>query len=283
MPLATFSETLGYKRAAHLLRRASFITNKALIDNFAGYTASEAVEKLFDESIPVPPLPIDPKTGTEWITMPTSEANSPDNELQFFFKGWLLGQMMGIGIAPEDRLAHSVREKLAFFMHTHFTTMEEKVNNSKHLFFQYALFRYFAFDKSAVTQVNFKELTKKICVDNAMLIFLDGKLNVKGSPNENFARELFELYVIGKGLEGSIPPDLENGDYLYFTEQDIQAAARVLSGWDVDKTHGNIDADTGLPRGKVKGGVAATSHDNDSKQFSSRLGNTLIQADPLLL
>ncbi len=283
MPLSTFSGTLGYKRAAHLLRRATFGATKETIDTFAGMSAAEAVSRLFPTSLPDPVLPIDPATGTEWISTPVTDANSDENQLQAYFNGWLLAQMMAIGIDENQKLAYTVREKVAFFMHTHFTTMQTKVNNSKHIYFQNALFRQFAFDKDKDSMVNFAELTKKLCVDNAMLIFLDGKLNVKGSPNENFARELFELYVIGKGLEGTIPPDLGQGDYLNYTEQDIQAAAEVLSGWDADKTFANIDSDTLLPRGVVRGGSIASSHDNDVKQFSARLGNGIIQPDPALL
>lgn len=283
MPLDTFSGVLGYKRAAHLLRRASFGTSKQLIDSFARMSAVEAVILLFPTALPEPVLPVDPATGTEWITNPPTDANSDENTLQDYFKGWLLGQIMGIGIDEEQQLGYSVREKIAFFMHTHFTTMQSKVNNSKFLYHQNALFRQFAFDKNTDQTFNFSELTKKLCADNAMLNFLDGKLNVKGSPNENFARELFELFVIGKGLAGSIPPDLGQGDYLNYTEQDIQAAAEVLSGWDVDEDLTNIDEQTLLPRGKVKGGNIAVSHDNDIKQFSTRLGNAVIQPDPLLL
>lgn len=283
MPLSTFSGELGYKRAAHLLRRASFGATKQTIDTFASMSAGQAVSILFPSSLPDPILPIDPATGSEWITQPVTDSNSDEAELQEYFKGWLLGQMLGVGVNESEQLAHSVREKITFFMHTHFTTMQSKVDDNKHLFFQNALFRQYAFDKYKDPLVNFAELTKKICVDNAMLIFLDGKLNVKGSPNENFARELLELYVIGKGLEGTIPPDLNQGDYLNYTEQDIQAAAEVLSGWDVDDTFSNIDADTLLPRGVVKGGNIASSHDNEVKQFSSRLGHAVIQPDPLLL
>lgn len=283
MPLSTFSGLLGYKRASHLLRRASFGASKQMIDAVSNMSAAEAVNLLFSGALPEPTLPIDTATGTEWITNPTTDSNSDENVLQEYFKGWLLAQMMALGIDENQKLAYSVREKVTFFMHTHFTTMQSKVNNSKYIYYQNALFRQFAFDKSSDPSFNFPELTKKLCIDNAMLIFLDGKLNVKGSPNENFARELFELYVIGKGLEGSLPNDLDPGDYLTYTEQDIQAAAEVLSGWDVDKDLITIDSQTLIPTGKVKGGSIATAHDNDVKQFSARFGNSIIQPDPALL
>lgn len=283
MPLPQFSGVLGEKRASHLLRRASFGPTKQQIDSFSAMTVSEAVSRLFPGTLPDASPPVDPATGEEWVSGPVTDTNSSEDTLQEYFKGWLIGQMVSVGVPENQKLAYSVREKITFFMHTHFTTMQSKVNNSKHLYFQNVLFRRFALDGEGTPNINFRTLTKKICVDNAMLIFLDGKLNVKGSPNENFARELFELYVIGKGLAGTIPPDLEAGDYLYYSEQDIQAAARVLSGWEVTGAFDQIDPDTGIPRGKVRGGTTASAHDNDPKQFSGRMAHTLIQPDPLLV
>jgi uncharacterized protein (DUF1800 family) len=60
------------------------------------------------------------------------------------------------------------------------------------------------------------------------LRLLDGNLNVNGSVNENYGRELLELYSIGRGLEGTLPPLRLPGDYINFKEQDVRAAARVL-------------------------------------------------------
>lgn len=285
MPLTTFSGTLGIKRAAHLLRRATFGAPKATIDTFSNLTVAEAMAILFPSALPDVGPPIDPAIGQEWITVADSDDDngSSDSERQEYFKGWLLGQMLSLGVPEDVKLGYALREKIVFFMHTHFTTMQSKVDNSRHLYYQNALFRYYAFDGDMDPEVNFCELTKKLCVDNAMLIFLDGRLNMKGSPNENFARELFELFVIGKGYEDGLPPDLDAGDYLNFTEQDVQAAARVLSGWNADNVLDNIDLDTMLPRGKVRGGAVATAHDNDPKQFSFRLGNHIIEPNPELL
>jgi uncharacterized protein (DUF1800 family) len=92
-----------------------------------------------------------------------------------------------------------------------------------------------------------------------------------------------ELYTIGRGLEGTLPLLNEQGDYYNFKEQDVQAAARVLSGFDTDDDFITIDIETGLPRGRARGGVSATQHDMGTKQFSERLNNTVIAPDPLLL
>ncbi len=292
MPLPSFGGTLGYKRAAHLLHRATYGPTKLQIDSFATLTASQAVALLFQQPLPDPVLPIDPETGTEWVLTGTTDANSGDPELQEFFKGWFIGQMLGLGVPPSNQLAYATREKIVFFLHTVLTTIQSKVDNSRSLYFQNELFRKFAFDKTLPLEFNFKELTKKVSVDNAMLRLLDGNLNVRGSVNENYGRELLELYSIGRGLEGTLPPATTPGDYFNFTEQDVRAAAQVLSGWELDTTFTSVDEDvdlylTGtqkLPRGKVRGSTTnASSHDNTVKQFSDRFGNATIQPDPLLL
>lgn len=285
MPLPAFTGQLGPKRAAHLLHRATFGGTKEQIDNFATLTADLAIQKLFPAfPLPDPVLPIDPETGLEWFTTGTTDANSGEGDLQEFFKGWFIVQMMGDGHPGETGLAYCTREKIVFFLHTVLTAIQTKIDSSRALYFQNQLFRLYAFDKGGLPTVNFKELTRKVSVDNSMLRLLDGNLNVNGSPNENYARELLELYSIGRGLEGSLPPVTEPGDYYVYREQDVQAAAKVLSGWDFDNTFANLDIETGLPRGRVRGNASnASGHDNREKQFSDRFGNAVIQPDPLLL
>ncbi len=292
MPLTSLSGTLGPKRAAHLLHRATFGPNKEQIDNFSTLTATQAVAQLFNQPLPDPALPIDTATGMEWVISGKTDANSGEDVLQEFFKGWLMGQMLSINVPGNLSLSFSAREKIVFFLHTVLTAIQSKVDNSRSLYFQNQLFRKFALDKNLGPDFNFKELTKKISVDNAMLRLLDGNLNVKGSVNENYGRELLELYSIGRGLEGTLPPATIPGDYFNFKEQDVRAAALVLSGWELDTTFTSYDATVTLdlngtmrlPRGKVRGSINnASAHDNTVKQFSERFDNATIQPDPLLM
>lgn len=285
MPLAEFSGTLGLKRSAHLLRRATFGATKEQIDTFATLTPAQAITALYHQALPAPIVPVDPKTGTEWVLTGVTDANSDGGALETFFKSWFIGQMMAVGVADSISLAYTARERLVYFLHTHFTTITSKVSNSRSLYFQNQLFRLFALDLlNPDPDINFKTLTVKVSVDNAMLRVLDGTENVKGSVNENFARELLELYTIGRGLEGTLPPLPAQGDYIMYTEQDVKQAARVLSGWEIDETFALLDADTNLPRGTVRGSeMNASAHDNDPKTFSARFGSTVIQADPTLM
>src|SRR5688500_15046047 len=115
MPLPEYSGTLGLKRAAHLLRRATFGATKSQIDAFAALTPINAINFLFRQTLPDPILPPDPLTGQPWFLTPSTDANSEDDELQTCFKGWLIAQMMSTGITPELSLAYSTREKMVHF------------------------------------------------------------------------------------------------------------------------------------------------------------------------
>lgn len=289
MPLTPFNETLGRQRASHLLRRTIFGATPNLVEEFAQLNPQQALDRLFVNDIPFPEPPIDPATGSEWMTTGTTDANSEGFELEQFFLSWQIGQFLGPNTTEEQKLSYIFRERLVYFLHTHFTTKKSVVGNSRALYFQNLLFRQFAFDQFLVVeeteeQLNFKDLVKKISLDNAMLQFLDGRLNVKGSPNENYARELLELYSVGRGLEGIDKGDNETGDYGTFTEQDVQEGAKILSGFNVDNDFSFIDEQTGLPSGIAKGnGLTASQHDNNSKQLSFRFNNAVISPNPELL
>ena len=232
--------TLGRRRSAHILRRATFGPNKSNINLYSGRTANQAMAELFQAT----PTPV---ALTDF-----------DN-----FKGWWVEQMLNSG--------RSIVERMVFFYHTHFTAKEEVIGSSQALYHQNQLFRYYALG-------NFKELTKKICLDNAMMIFLDGRDNDRNNVNENFGRELLELYSIGKG------PQIGPGDYTNYTEQDVKEAARVLSGYGNDEDFLTIDPITGIPTSFVRndGGTVATAHDAEVKVFSQAFQNTTIQPNALV-
>jgi hypothetical protein len=276
MALAPFNATqLGIKNAAHLLRRITFGATKDQITAFASLSPAAAIQQLFHTTLPDPILPPDLKTGQEWFLSGKTDGNSEEFKLGQYFQGWFLSQMMSSGISDNASLAYAAREKLVLFLHTHFTCIANKVQDSRAMYFQNQLFRQFVLDENAGDpEVNFKSLTVKISVDNAMLRLLDGNLNSKGNPNENYARELLELFSIGRGLEGTVPENLQDGDYFVYKETDVVAAAEVLSGWQDDPTFANIDPDTNLPRGIVKGTSSnASSHKNTVKSFSERFGS----------
>ena len=99
MPLPEYNGALGIKRAAHLLRRATFGGTKQQIDSFAALSPTQATTLLFGQTLPAPVLPIDPKTGQEWVLTGITDANSEN--LNDYLLGWFIGQMMNPSLQPE--------------------------------------------------------------------------------------------------------------------------------------------------------------------------------------
>jgi len=137
-----------------------------------------------------------------------------------------------------DRMVATERpleEKMALFWHGHFASGGEKVRDYRKMLGQVALFQRLATG-------NFRELLIAVAQDPAMLVFLDAGQNVKGAPNENFGREVMELFTMGVGN---------------YTEQDIREAARAFTGWRDDDLTFRMDA---------------TKHDDGEKTFLGRTG-----------
>ncbi len=109
---------------------------------------------------------------------------------------------------------HPLQEKLTLFWHNHFATSNAKVNSARFMLGQYELMRKHALG-------NFAELLQGMSTDPAMLVWLDGRDSKKGNPNENYARELMELFSLGIG---------------HYTEKDIREAARAFTGWEIQGT-----------------------------------------------
>jgi uncharacterized protein (DUF1800 family) len=114
-----------------------------------------------------------------------------------------------------------------------------------------------------------------------MMLFIDNATNDVASPNENFAREMFELYSIGRG------PQTDPGNYTNYTEDDIKAATRILTGWEVTDQFDHNDPDTGIPASRMKTVLSgateiANRHDKDAKQFSSLFQNRVIEPTELI-
>jgi len=106
---------------------------------------------------------------------------------------------------------HPLREKITLFWHNHFATSNAKVQNARLMLLQYALLHKHALG-------NFAVLLREMSYDPAMLVWLDGRGSKKGNPNENYARELMELFSLGIG---------------HYTEKDIREAARAFTGWEL--------------------------------------------------
>jgi uncharacterized protein (DUF1800 family) len=235
----------------HLLKRTLFGVTVKDLNYFQAMTMSDAVDQLLTQTAAPTTVPLnsyssngytDPTGVAAWDTWINTGVDFPDSDMNSMrldsLKCWWIGQMLN-----ENR---SIHEKLTLFWHNHFG-----VDSLLHLadiparpWYDY----YLILRANALG--NFKQLVKAMTLSPAMLCYLNGNTNKKTSPNENYGRELQELYTVGKG-----PASL-------YTEGDVQTAARVLTGHSVD-SYFNYVFNVG-------------DHDDQNKSFSTFYGSTII-------
>ncbi|MBX7154121.1 MAG: DUF1800 domain-containing protein [Bacteriodetes bacterium] len=248
--LEPYAGAWGRAEAAHLARRAMFGATKSDITTLAGKTMVQAVDSLLTAAAkPADPIAYIKSSavaqGDSWVSA-AYDANVEGQRLAML-QAWWIGEMLFQTVEKKP----SITEKMILFWHNHFATQANSVKDARYMFTQLDLFREYALG-------NFKDLVRQVTLDPAMLRFLNGATNTKSHPNENYGRELQELFTIGKGAE------VATGDYTNYTEADIKQAARVLTGW--SDVQANISA-------KFTSG----NHDGGDKTFSARYGNTVIK------
>lgn len=230
----------------HLLRRAMFGATKADVDYFVNAGFNNTITELITltGTPPVPPLYTyttqynDPNVpfGQTWVNAP-ADPNATGVRTKSF-KGWWTGVMLN--------QARTIEEKMTLFWSNHFSTETVVVQDPRYSYKTNALCRQYALG-------NFKTLTKLITLDPGMLRYLNGYLNTASAPDENYARELQELFTVGKD-ENGIP---------YYSESDVQQAAKVLTGYRVNSA-------------TISSVFSANAHDTSNKQFSAFYNNTVI-------
>jgi len=264
MPLTPYTGPFGRPQLQHLLRRTLFGCSNADLAHFQGQTLSQVVNALLtctnDTTPPVKaywglngttpdPNLLDPQVafGATWVD--TIRYGNNDTELAELtsarlqsFLWWRTGLMV--------HQQRNLREKMSLFWHNHIPTQYGVIFNPR-LTYQY--------DQLLRTQGlgNFRQLIHDISIDGAMLVYLNGYLNTAAAPDENYARELMELFTLGEGSG--------------YTEDDVQAAARVLTGWTVRET--DALGDIVLPYVAYR----PSQHVTADKQFSAFFNNTVIQ------
>jgi len=239
--LTTYGGPWTRREASHFLRRTCFGATPTQVQKAVNDGLNATVATLF-ATREAPPPPVDPDTGVSFITGPFDPLKN-NGLYQRYIKAWWADLMVADPI--------SIREKLTLFWSNHFSTEMQVVQDSRMSFTLLAYLR-------ANGLKGFKDMVRFVTIDAAMLRYLNGDTNTKGSPNENYARELQELFTIGKG------PEAAPGDYTFYTEQDVQAAAKVLTGWRPSRQTGLV-------------AFSPQQHDTTSKQFSARYQSKLIQ------
>ncbi len=238
----------------HLLKRLTFGAPKEEVDYFKTLTPTAAVDMLLNTTataaslgLPtkayttntVDTLPNDPDwgvpAGSTWVNTSTNSGSVNSYRLDSL-KVWWFNNLI-----TQPR---SIEEKMMLFWSNHFTIEFDTVGYGTLCYKYLGLLRQYATG-------NFKDFTKAMTINPAMLIYLNGYQNTKTAPDENYSRELQELFTLGKG------PDSQ------YTESDVQAAARVLTGYQVNTT-----TNTSF--------FTASRHDINAKVFSSFYGGQII-------
>ena len=200
--LAPYTIPLDSTKAAHLYRRLGFSASVATIEQAVGQTASTLVDSLIAEAFNM--APIQAPTWADW-----TNANYPEDDQQ-------RNQIKNTQLS-EFRLTYSnalldnnLRDRLSFFWSNHFVTEIDIYNCNSFLYYYIDCLQ-----RNAIR--NFKTFVSEIGLTSAMLYYLDGVYNNGNNPNENYARELYELFTLGEG----------NG----YTEEDIIETAKALTGY----------------------------------------------------
>jgi uncharacterized protein (DUF1800 family) len=181
-------------RAAHLFRRAGFGASPAELDAAVRETPESVIERLFAPGARVASFAA---SADQLATTAATGGGSKQLAAAWVYR--LLG-------TPDP-----LREKLTLFWHGHFTSSADKVTDARLMLAQNNLLREHALG-------DFASLVQQISCDPAMLIYLDSATNRKAHPNENYARELMELFCLGEGN---------------YTEHDVTEVARCFTGWEV--------------------------------------------------
>lgn len=250
--------------AAHLLRRTGFGAKKADIDALLALSMSDAVNSLLNISAPTVPsaaalnyyqntLPDSGGIllGDTWTANNLTYVNSNDGTNNYYRQLSLTSWNWGLCINDGTSIREKMTQFWYHFIPVNFDDLRNTVNNSSTVSNDYmTLLRSNALG-------NFKTLIQAIAKSPAMLVFLGGQYSTATAPNENFGRELLELFTLGK-----VPTQ-------NYTEDDVKSAAKVLSGWRV--TNSNFNAAYPLPVA-----FSSTYHNQTNKLFSGYFGSATI-------
>lgn len=210
-----------YQQMAHLLRRTGFGADHETIQQYVQDGLHAAVERLVN----------------------FNSANDLIDDVQDSLQ-YDIGSKRDISALQLwwlDRMLHSpnpLQEKMVLFWHGHFVSAQQKVNDTALLYRQNQLFRRMGMG-------NFRDLTQAVSKDPAMILYLDNQTNRKGHANENYGRELMELFTLGIGN---------------YTEEDVRQGARAFTGWSLNR---NTEEFMFLP----------SQHDDGIKTFLGETGN----------
>ena len=216
---AAQAAAMGYEDARHLLNRVGFGATDAEITANATLSRAQAVERILaqtrpEASVAAPAfvndafLPYYKLRGLDDLQRKAMQQRNIEQGLEL--REWWLREIL---LTPSP-----LTEKMTIFWHNHFATSQQKVRSAKLVYSQNVLLRRHALG-------NFGVLLHAVSRDPAMLVYLDNANSRRQSPNENFAREVMELFTLGEGN---------------YCENDVKEAARSFTGWSIDRDTGQF-------------------------------------------
>ncbi len=228
-------EKLGFSDARHLVTRTGLGAEWDTIRRYQNMTRDQAIKHLLsNRDYHLPPAP----KASPWSTMFNMRNNMRRKRMIKHvartegkgLQNWWVQHLM--------KTRSPFLERMTLFWHNHFPSSIAKTMQASMLYDQNLLFRKHALG-------NFRDLLFAVSKDPAMLLYLDGYISTKDEPNENFAREVLELFTLGIG---------------HYSENDMREAARAFTGWGIDERSGKFV-------------FRANDHDNGIKTFLGKRGN----------
>ena len=263
MPLlgiAPYTGSFGRNELIHLLKRTLFGVKKDDIDAFSDKTLAQVVSTLLTPPTTEPTPPINNygtaantddriAPGTVWAY--DTENGTYNGARINSLRAWWIGNMVN--------QTQSIHEKMVLFWHNHFATRALDTS-ALYMYNHVVMLRRNALG-------NFKTFVKEVTLDPNMLRYLNGYKNVKTAPDENYGREVQELFTQGKG-----PNSL-------YTETDVKTAAKLLTGWNVRQATFKLDPNdaTEVPKNRWESYFTLANHDITDKTFSAHYNNTVIK------
>lgn len=243
--LTPYTGVFGKAELVHLLRRTLFGVTPFNINSFSNKSLNEVIQQLllapaaasaplnyYNNSTYTDPNVL---SGQSWVTAPYTDGTANSRRINSF-KSWWIGQILNQN--------ESLLEKMVLFWHNHFATETADISDARYIYKHHKLIRTFALG-------NFRQFIKEMTIDPGMLRYLNGYLNTKTAPDENYARELQELFTLGKGPGSK------------YVEDDVKAAAKILTGYRLDANAITYTFDP-------------TRHDTSTKTFSAFYNNKVI-------
>lgn len=210
--LTPVADPLTPAMARHLLRRTGFGARPEEVDALVGLPAAEAVNNILRS-----PNGFAVYRRPGWVNELPPHALASDAAWEAFFElndAWMEEYLR---VLIHEWSTGSLSQRLTLFWHDHFATSFDKYELASFAVKHLELLRTNALG-------NFRTMVQRMTTDPAMLIYLDGALNDKYAPNENYARELLELFTLGREDLDGVPN---------YTEHDVSEMARALTGWGV--------------------------------------------------